>query len=136
MRRRVVALIGMAMLSACGLLPLDDFVELGGATWALPPDAAIDPETTEFVALVTEIECASGQASDGRIPPPQITYGADSVTVTFSVQRLEGAQACPGNPATPVTVTLTEPLGARELLDGGLSPAQAPPECAVPPFCT
>ena len=54
---------------------------------------------------------------------PTITYTAESVTVTFTIVPPPGdAQDCQGNPAFPVGIELSEPLGARVLLDGGSSP--------------
>lgn len=41
--------------------------------------------------------------------------------VTFRVRSL-GMATCPSNPQFPVTIELTEPLGGRALLDGGVSP--------------
>lgn len=123
------SLAGCDWLGALGPAP-------GPATWALPPDASIGPETTEFVALVTAIGCTSGQFAEGRVLPPDILYGEQAVTVTFSVEPLSGPQECAGNPATPVTVTLTQPLRERRLLDGAYTPPAAPPVCEEPPFCT
>ena len=40
--------------------------------------------------------------------------------VTFRVTEIGGR--CPSNPRFPVTVQLTEPLGTRPLLDGGVDP--------------
>jgi hypothetical protein len=126
----VALVVWIGLLSGCAFGPFASAgPPSGGATWALPPDADVGPNTQEFVALVTEIACASGQTSEGRILPPEITYDDTSVTVTFFVRQLVGAQACPGNPATPFTVTLGEPLGARELLDGGVRPPRPPPVC-------
>src|SRR5918996_4485353 len=99
------------------------------ATWALEADADLGPDTMEFVALVTEVGCASGRSAEGRVLPPDILYGERTITVTFSVEPLSGDHECPGNPATPVTVTLTQPLRDRRLLDGGLSPPAAPQPC-------
>ncbi len=100
---------------------------LGDATWALPPEAAIGPATTEFVALVTERDCASGSPSVGRVVGPDILLLEDRVLVTFGVRPLGGdAQTCQGNPATPVSVVLPEPLGDRKLLDGSTLPPRDP----------
>jgi hypothetical protein len=107
----------------------------GPARWGLAPDTEIDPDTTEFVAMVTEAACASGQSSEGRVVGPDVSYTEDAVTVTFAVRPLSGAQECPGNPATRVAVRLDEPLGARVLLDGGSDPPLEPPVCANPEFC-
>jgi hypothetical protein len=97
---------------------------LGGATWTLDPDeaTAIDPDTEDFDVLVTEMACASGQSADDRVSEPRIVVTDDAVTITFGVTPLEGPQDCQGNPPTEVRVELPEPLGERELRDGGVYP--------------
>ncbi|MEO7398504.1 MAG: hypothetical protein ABIW84_08070 [Ilumatobacteraceae bacterium] len=42
----------------------------------------------------------------------------DAVRIVFAAIPLTGGQTCPGNPSTPVTITLQQPLGDRSLLDG------------------
>ena len=110
-------------------------VEDGPATWAHDPAAEIGPETVEFTAWVTERACASGRSSEGRIVGPSVTIDDDAVVVTFRVRPLLGGQDCQGNPPTPVTVRLSEPLGERRLIDGGREPPGEPPVCANPESC-
>jgi hypothetical protein len=129
------------ILAACSLIMLPTPTGSpppgeGQATWALPQDETIGPDTTSFTAFVTERACASGRSSEGRIVGPMIEYRADAVVVTFRVRGLGGVQSCPGNPATPVTVRLEEALGARTLLDGGLGQPTEPSACTAPPNCT
>jgi hypothetical protein len=128
-RRTFAAVVAIVALAACGLSGPGN---AGVATWALAPGQDIGPETTEFVAMVTERACASGQSSEGRIVGPQIEHYVNdrTLTVTFQVRSLDGVQACPGNPPTAVTVVLGEPLGNRRLLDGGREPPAEPPVCA------
>lgn len=104
------------------------FQGLNGATWILDPELPVPgPADTEFQALVTETECASGQPSVGRVLPPAIFYDADEVTVIFAVRPLAGDFFdCQGNPATPMLVVLDEALGDRQLLDGGVFPPHDP----------
>ena len=71
---------------------------------------------------MTEIACASGQSSEDRIVAPRIVVEEDAITITFAVMPLEGPQDCQGNPASEVRVELPEPLGDRELRDGGVYP--------------
>jgi hypothetical protein len=113
------------MLAACS----------GAATWTHDSEAEITPDTIQFTAWVTERACASGQSSEDRIVGPDIHVSSEAVVVTFKVRQLMGAQACPGNPPTRVTVTLPEPLGDRDLLDGGREPPQELPTCANPESC-
>jgi hypothetical protein len=96
---------------------------LGPAEWVLDPAAPPPgPGTRTFTALVTERSCASGRAPDGRIAPPFVSYGGDSILVVFGVRSLVGGQDCPSNPAGRVVVELREPLGDRRLLDGAFFP--------------
>ena len=93
------------------------------ATWWVATEAIpLAPDTTVIKGILMETACASGQSPDGRVNEPVIVYGADAVTVTFTVTPRPGAQDCPGNPEFPVEVTLSEPLGERALLDGGTTP--------------
>ncbi len=83
-----------------------------------PPAA----DQTEIALLVTERACASGQPMGDRLLEPQIVEEDDRVLVVFAAATNPGGAACPGNPSTPVTITLAEPLGERELLDAGVFP--------------
>jgi hypothetical protein len=98
---------------------------LGGATWTLDPDeiAEIDAAAEDFDVLVTEMACASGQSSEDRVSDPRIVVQEDAITITFGVTPLEGPQDCQGNPPSQLRVDLPEPLGDRELRDGGVYPA-------------
>ncbi len=95
----------------------------GPATWWVAGGAPLAPETTEIDGILMETSCASGQSPEGRVNDPVIDYGAEAVTVTFTVVPPPGdAHDCPSNPEFPVTITLSEPLGERQLLDGGSTP--------------
>jgi hypothetical protein len=99
------------------------------ADWWVAPDAVpMGPDSDSIPTLVHERACASGQDAEGRIMPPTIVYGQTAVTITIVVQLREGAQDCQGNPLTPYTIELTEPLGDRTLLDGGQLPPGNPLE--------
>ena len=83
-----------------------------------PPAA----DQTEIALLVTERACASGQPMGDRLLEPQVIEEADRVLLVFAAATDPGDATCPGNPSTPVTVTLSAPLGQRELLDAGIFP--------------
>ncbi len=101
--------------------------DIGVADWWLDPAfPAPGPDTTELRVLVLERACASGQPPDGRIAAPVIEYAEDTVTITIGVRHAEGDQNCPSNPAVPLAVPLSEPLGDRTLLDGSRLPPGPP----------
>jgi hypothetical protein len=91
------------------------------ATWRL--SAKTTKTSKSLKVLVTEKACASGESAKGRIAKPRISYEDDRVVVTIGVTPLDGEQDCKSNPATPLTVTLSEALGDRQLFDGGPYPA-------------
>jgi hypothetical protein len=98
------------------------------ARWWLDPSAnAPSPDATSFVALVHE-DC--GRPTAGRIPPPAVAYGEAAVTVVFgvvpAVAEGEVDTPCLESPPTPYRVVLTQPLGARQLLDGSAIPPRRP----------
>ena len=98
----------------------------GPATWQLVSGEDISATTTSFLADVTEVWCAGAASSEDRIRSPVILYEPDRVVVIFTVEPLDGAQLCPANPPTTVSVDLAEPLGDRQLLDGGMLPWRDP----------
>lgn len=89
----------------------------------LDPDNLPTPELTDIALLVTERACASGQPMGDRLLEPQIIEEADRVVLVFAAAINPGGADCPGNPSTSVIVTLADPLGSRELVDGGVFPA-------------
>lgn len=88
----------------------------------LDPDNLPTPDQTEIALLVTERACASGQPMGDRLLEPQIIEETDRILLVFAAAVNPGDANCPGNPSTSVTVTLTAPLGDRDLLDGGTFP--------------
>lgn len=134
----VLAALTLVLVAACGTTtpsaapatpasdpPSAEPSGAGGdaATWWVDSTLIpLAPETTEIKGFVMETACASGQSPEGRVNQPIVEYGADAVTVTFTVTPRPGGQDCQGNPEFPITLTLTEPLGERALLDGGTTP--------------
>jgi hypothetical protein len=90
---------------------------------------APDPASTELHILVWELACHDEYAATGRMSAPVVVMTASSVTITIGVRPLVGMHTCPGTPGTPAVVTLPEPLGSRQLLDGHAYPP-APPSPA------
>lgn len=97
---------------------------LNDADWLLDPDKSVpEPSSRSIDVLVTERECASGRSSVGRVVGPAIRYEADRVLVALGVIPQAGDFAdCQGNPATPMSIELSEPLGNRILVDAGHLP--------------
>ena len=118
--------------------------EFGPATWAEDADfPAPGADTTELHLLVWERACSGGAPATGRISAPVVTFGPTTVTIALGVRPLEVPEGygvtCPGPPGTPVILRLSEPIGSRQLLDGGCtppvvraSPAMLGPGCNQP----
>lgn len=95
----------------------------GAATWTLDPALPYSASATEIHILVEEWECSSGQSAEGRIAQ-NVQYRDDAVIVTLAVRRPSGDfQTCQGNPPTPFVVRIAQPVGSRDLNDGGRWPA-------------
>jgi hypothetical protein len=107
-------------------LPIPDIDDAVVATWEPANADSLGPATTEIDILVMERSCASGRPAAGRIAPPDIELRDDAVVVTIKVIPAPGIQDCPGNPPTPFTIKIGEPLGERVLLDGGTGPPTTP----------
>jgi hypothetical protein len=95
----------------------------GAATWTLDPSVPYSAGATEIHVLVEELSCASGQTAKGRIGQ-NVQDRVDAVVVTLAVRLPSGFQTCQGNPPTPYMVHVDQPVGARNLDDGGRWPAQ------------
>ena len=81
----------------------------------------LDPQSTELALLVTENSCNSGEDAAGRIEVVRLEETDDTVSLVLGVRPRGGAQNCPSNPATPFTVTLSQPLGERQVMDASLA---------------
>lgn len=97
-----------------------DLGDLGVPLIALDPDRPLDPASREVHLLVTEQACNSGQDADGRIVIVRLDERDERVEIALGVRQEGGAHSCPTNPPTPFTVTLTEPLGERDIVDATL----------------
>jgi hypothetical protein len=86
--------------------------------WPLDPETLRDDSATTLEVLVTERECASGQALGDRLRGPQVVLTADVVRLAFAAEPPPGDEfTCPSNPEARVTVELPEPLGGREIIE-------------------
>lgn len=99
-----------------------DLGELGTADIGLDPAALPREEATSVALLITERACASGELATGRIEVVEMSRTASELRVVLGVEPVGGAAACPGNPPTPFTLELNEPLGSRTIVDGSVHP--------------
>ncbi|WP_214103050.1 hypothetical protein [Acrocarpospora catenulata] len=100
-----------------------DLGSLSPADVQLDPATPPAPDSRRISLLITEHECASGKPADGRIQLAEIQSTPTEIHLTIGVRHLDTA-TCPGNPQTPFTVTLDEPLGDRVLIDASLYPSR------------
>jgi len=91
---------------------------LGRVAIRLDPDSPPAPDDTSVHLLVTEVGCASGREIGDALLGPQVIETGEAVLVAFAAISPVGPANCPGNPSTPVTVHLSQPLGRRTLNDG------------------
>ena len=95
--------------------------DAGRADWWIDPgQLPLEPAARTVRGFLLERACASGSSPEGRILGPRIEYRADAIIVTYRVREIGGR--CPSNPRFSITVSLTEDLGSRRLLDGGVDP--------------
>lgn len=95
-----------------------------GHWWLDPAGPPLTPETTTLAVLVREVECASGQPSDGRVLAPTIIASADAIQIAIGIRAQSTAQDCQGNPEYPAEIVLPEPLGTRGLFDASEVPVR------------
>ena len=92
---------------------------LNTVEWRLDPAAPEPgPDATDLHVLLTERECVSGQEIGDRLVGPQIVITDTDVRLVFAAEPPPGdAHDCQGNPETPYTVELPEPLGDRAIIE-------------------
>jgi hypothetical protein len=93
-------------------------VRTGGddAVWFISPEAEPDQSAETFEVDVMRVGCNGGVT--GKVMEPSVDIADERITVTFSVEPVLGGD-CPGNDRVPYTVVVGEPIGDRELFDGG-----------------
>jgi hypothetical protein len=92
---------------------------LNTVEWRLDPSAPEPgPDATDLHVLLTERECVGGREIGDRLVGPQIVFTDTDVRMVFAAEPPPGdAFDCQGNPETPYTVELPEPLGDREIIE-------------------
>ncbi len=92
---------------------------LNAVDWRLDSSAKpLTPESTAIHVLVTERACAGGQAMGDRLLGPEVIVTDTEVLIAFAAQSQSGAENCPGNPETAVTIELSGSIGTRVVADG------------------
>lgn len=92
---------------------------MSDVSWILDPEfPAPDVTSTQIHVLATESACTGGSMMGERLLGPQVVETDHDLRLAFAAIPLVGAQNCPGNPPTAVTITLERPLGDRLLIDG------------------
>jgi len=90
------------------------------SSWRLDPTYEPRADHTVLRVLVTEQTYAGGKRADGRVLEPDLHEGEHELVLTMFVTPLEGFVMRSPNPETPVRVALPQPVGSRELIDGGI----------------
>lgn len=112
--RRIAAL----MLAVLTLAGCSNRGEREPAVWSLPEATTVDVATASFEIAVIRVECASGVT--GEVLPLDVWEGEVQVVITATVARNGDDTAdCQGNEPVMMTVELDQPIGDRELVDGG-----------------
>jgi len=86
------------------------------AMWFLPADYVPDPASSTVVVMVQEVGCDSG--TPPRITRPRVELTGRTATIAVHTRaRWMLSANCLGEPETPLTVNLGQPLGDRVLVD-------------------
>ncbi|MCD2441538.1 hypothetical protein LQ757_04520 [Agromyces sp. SYSU K20354] len=119
---------GLEAAGDCALtISLGDLIQ---ADVVLDPDARPEPDDDAVALLVTERACNSGEPATGRVELVELVETETTVEVVIGVRPNrpdDGGPAvftCPGNPPTPFTVDLEQPLGDRAILNAAVVPAR------------
>lgn len=83
-----------------------------------------EPAEAKLDLLINELACANGEAPIGRQVVPVVATDDERIVISVLVEAVSGDANCPGNPLHPITVTLDEPLGNREVFDGWRIPIE------------
>lgn len=86
------------------------------------PEGGVEQEDRTITVLATERECSGGRDVTPYLSEPEVVETEDRVSVRLTADEVVGAASCQGNPSVEVEVELTEPLGDREIVDGGSWP--------------
>lgn len=94
------------------------------AIWQLDPEIPYEPGSTTVHLMITEGQCASGQAPEDRDVYVFLSQDSDGTTLSVYVENYGGT--CPSNPWYPIVVELPAPPADGTFL--GASPHHHPPD--------
>ena len=103
----------------------------GAANWVIDP--AYDHPTSEsrqLHLLVSEVDCNPSVPIAGRLAPAYVFFEPETVRIELFIRSVEPPGSCDGlkptalGPATAVSLTLPEPLGARTPKDSTPRPCR------------
>jgi hypothetical protein len=104
--------------SEYGCTPLAQVPDRSVVKFVIAEGEGPGPESTALEVLVTEMQCTSGAPVDDRLGQPLVRYGPTTIEVLLTATPLEGESFnCIGNPPSPTTLHLDEPIGERRVLD-------------------
>jgi hypothetical protein len=94
------------------------------AVWSINPGENLTSVSQSFTAQVSRLGCNGGVT--GAVLDPTITFGANEIVVTFTVESLPpGTYRCPSNVEVPSVVNVGQPIGDRKLVDGACRASDA-----------
>lgn len=147
-RGRFVACLAAALLACAGcgsqsgseVASSPPAPEAEPALWTLAGSPSVGAKDDRVTVAATPAGCHSGHIMP--LEEPQVTLDEDSVAIAITVAPTAAAtanedQGCVSSPPVEVVVTLPEPIGQRDLIDGGCNEDAFPsfawvPECQDP----
>ena len=84
----------------------------------MPPGEHPSPSSTELHVEIFDKDCTSRLIDRDQVPEPFIAYEETAVSIVFTILAVRGDD-CSSGVGIPMTVELAEPLGRRDLMDGG-----------------
>lgn len=123
-RRKVHCALMLALLPACALnaCAANQGNEHDGPTpnalWAFMDPGAVTVDSTVLDIGVQRSGCADGFT--GEVADAQVVYEQERIVVNMSVEPIDaGPHDCQDNETVPYQLNLEEPVGNRQLVDGG-----------------
>jgi hypothetical protein len=92
-------------------------------TWELAEGQKLTPATRTIEVNLGPGECASGRSQNERVQKPEFREQQGKLLLSLWLRPLPpGGYTCEGTSEPPLKIELPEPLGERELRDGGTYP--------------